>query len=130
MAGDWKDSLTELSSLELKIKNLTPKRKPHLNVNELLRFDEQRVYETVKSAIKLNSSAVSPDGEDFLLYEYGKFEIDTGKHLQLRFEWPIPPGSAIFQINRKLYVCGGEAEFGATKVCLDEFFWGDYEGKC
>lgn len=82
------------------------------------------------STIRLNRDAAAPEGEDYLLYEYGKFELDTGKHLQLRFEWDIPAGSAIFQINRKLYVCGGEAEFGGQKVRLDELFCGDYEGRC
>lgn len=36
MPGDWKDSLAELSTLELKIKEISPKRKTNLNVNELL----------------------------------------------------------------------------------------------
>ena len=88
------------------------------------------MFQALRSAITVNQEAVQPEGEDFLLYEYGKYELDTGKHFQLRFDWPIPPGSAIFQTNRRLYVCGGEAEIGKTKIRLDELFEGDYEGRC
>ena len=67
--------------------------------------------------------------EDCLLYQKGKLDLKTGKLEKIKFEMPIPLHSALFQLNRKLYVCGGFTLIESKLESLSTHFTLDFEGK-
>ena len=54
-----------------------------------------------------------------------KFSIESGNKDELDFEKQVPKFGAIFQLNRKLFVCGGFVNYEPTS----RFFFLDYLGR-
>ena len=67
--------------------------------------------------------------ETNLLYLNGRFNLKTGKKEPLKFEKEFPQWSGRFQINRKMYLCGGERIVNGKVESIADFFSLDYLGK-
>ena len=57
------------------------------------------------------------------------FDIKTGKKENTYFTKTVQNYFASFQINRKLFFCGGEAEINGKEEKIADFFSVDYFGK-
>ena len=67
--------------------------------------------------------------DEELLHAEGRINVRTGMHTAIRYQKKFSLFSAFFQLNRKLYVCGGVKFTNLSSEYLSELFSLDYSGK-
>ena len=68
--------------------------------------------------------------EEALICRAGfKYVFETGKKEEIKIERSLPRMSITFQINKKLYLCGGFDKVEKVEQCVADFFTIDYDGK-
>ena len=105
-------AIQELSQIQKQIKALKPKPIKLGNVEDMIEFNTEEIFNTLMSLIKVRSELeTNQKKEEVLLSHVGlRFDITSGKKEEIKFDREIPDGSATFQVNHKFYVCGGEAK--------------------
>ena len=96
----------------------------------MIELDSEKLYLAVVDCIRVKEED-QEKREQALLSQTGlAFLLNSGKRKHIHFDWDIPEFAASFQINRKLYFCGGKAERenGLPWVIAD-FFRVGYSGK-
>ena len=58
----------------------------------------------------------------FLLCDEGRIELPSGKLTRFKQQKEFPDLAAVFQINKKLFVCGGFAFINLKSTFLSGFF--------
>ena len=77
----------------------------------MIQFDRDEIFHALLDLIKLPDEEDASQKHELALLSEGRlrFDIKTGKKEFIDFDREMSAWSARFQINRKLYVCGGRA---------------------
>ena len=92
-------------------------------------FDIEEIFFAVLQKIRVRKSERNSRREEYLLCQSGRFEIETGKFQEINFSRKFPDFSALFQLNRKLYIGGGRSMNAAVKGLTSKFYSCDYSGE-
>ena len=97
--------MTELQEIEEDIMRMKSK---DIKVEDLIRIDSEEIEKFILSALNIKDLEDSVEKEDYLLYERGRIHLKTGARENLKFDRDFPDCSARFQMQKKMYVCGGQ----------------------
>ena len=117
--------------MEKEILGMRAKPRWLLNLGGLVQFNPDGVLEKIQDSIIVKDLEVSrTEKESYLLFKYGRLKLNTAKKESLKFEKNIPYYSGQFQMNQKLYICGGTAFIKGQQQYLASLYSIDYKGKC
>ena len=122
------EALKELGETNKKIRDLGPKEaRPPVDMDEVILFSEDEIYQALMGVVKVGGVDGAYVKEELLLSEYEIIDLKSGNSMpQPKLE--VPDFCACFQINRKLYYCGGSQIENSKWQCVSNFFSTDYKG--
>ena len=105
LMGEKIKEMTDLQEIEEDILRM---KSNDVKVEDLIRFDSEEIKRSILSALNIKDLEDSVEKEDYLLYERGRIHLKTGARENLKFDRDFPDCSARFQMQKKMYVCGGQ----------------------
>ena len=97
----------------------------------MIDYDLEEIYLALLDLIRVKEPHNQTHTKEEALLALGglKFDLESKKKERIEFDREISSWSARFQINRKLYACGGKRKVNRVEQCIADLFSVDYKGR-
>ena len=92
-------------------------------------FHSEEILRALVGLIRVKGAGDQQKEGALLCQEGARFDLQTGKKEEIKFDRSIPDYSATLLIQRKFYSCGGRKDVNGKKEFIADFFRLDYFGK-